>query len=520
MSGPEDTGSGPDGTVSGPERSEEPRSPADAAPGAEVVPRRTSPRIVLVHTATFRQARQLVPLLIPLAAVVGLDDGLTTIVVLAVAITALSLAAAALSWWRFDYADGPTAVVVTRGLLARSVRTVPNDRIRGVEVETPLLHRLFGLVRVRVDAAAGSVGTTQEELVIDGVPAAEGDRLRTRLLARRGTPGPVAAPDTAPADEPAEEVFARFDDRWLLYAPLVGSYLVVPLAAVGALFRFVDELPDGLVPEVAGPDLSDPRVLLPALAAAVPLLALAAVVGAALVNWRFRLVRRGGSLVAVRGLLTRRHTELEVDRIRGGTLSEGLGMRWVRAARVNALVTGLGQANRRGQLLPLGPRSEAETLLRRLVEDPGPLTAHPPAARRRRLVRALASGLLVTAVGVLATATLGWWWVLGAGIALTVLGVPMGIGRYHSLGHRAGPRSFSVRSGWLVREQAVLQRRAVVGWQVRQSLFQRRAGLATVVACVGAGSGGYAAVDLAAADVGGFTAAASSGSWAGTLDPR
>jgi putative membrane protein len=85
----------------------------------------------------------------------------------------------------------------------------------------------------------------------------------------------------------------------------------------------------------------------------------------------------------------------------------------------------------------------------------------------------------------------------------------VGLGRYASLGHVAGPRSFAVRGGWLVREQAVLQRRAVVGWRVRQSFFQRRAGLATVVACVGAGTGGYAAVDLAAADVTGFVVAAS-----------
>ncbi|TFV56175.1 hypothetical protein E4P41_16110 [Geodermatophilus sp. DF01-2] len=485
------------------------------APGTQ--PRRTSPRVVLVHTATFRQARQLVPLLIPIAAVTGFDDGLATVVVLAVAVTALSLAAAALSWWRFGYADGPTAVVVTRGLLARSVRTVPNDRIRGVEVEVPPMHRLLGLVRVRVDAAAGSVGTNEEELVVDGVPRAEGDRLRARLLARR----PAGAPEgERTAEEPAEEEIARFDNRWLLYAPLVGSYLVVPVAAVGTLFRLVEELPDAIVPDVPGPDPADPRVLVAALVAAVPLLALAAVVGAAVVNWRYRLVRRGGSLVAVRGLLTRRHTELEVDRIRGGTLSEGLGMRWVRATRVNALVTGLGQANRRGQLLPLGPRTEAVALLARLVEDPGPLTAHPPAALRRRLVRALGTGLAVTALGAWAAAALGWWWAPVAGAVLTVLGVPMGIGRYRALGHMAGPRSLSVRSGWLVREQAVLQRRAVVGWEVRQSPLQRRAGLATVVACVGAGSGGYAAVDMAAADVPGFTAAASSGTWAATLSAR
>jgi putative membrane protein len=108
---------------------------------------------------------------------------------------------------------------------------------------------------------------------------------------------------------------------------------------------------------------------------------------------------------------------------------------------------------------------------------------------------------------------------LSIGLALTLLGVPLGLARYASLGHRSGPRSFAVRSGWLVREHVVLQRRAVVGWEVRQSLFQRQAGLATVVACVGAGSGGYAAVDMAADEVGAFTAAASDGTWAGVLAP-
>ncbi|HZB19722.1 MAG TPA: PH domain-containing protein, partial [Blastococcus sp.] len=140
--------------------------------------RRTSPRIVLVHTATFRQARQFVPAIIPVVAATGLGGGTVTVVAIVVGVTLLSLATAALSWWRFSYADGPTSVVVTRGLLSRSMRTVPNDRIRGVEVEAGPLHRLFGLVRVRIDAAAGSADK-DEELLIDGVSRAEGDRLRT-----------------------------------------------------------------------------------------------------------------------------------------------------------------------------------------------------------------------------------------------------------------------------------------------------------------------------------------------------
>jgi putative membrane protein len=478
------------------------------------VARRTSPLVVLVHTITFRQARQFVPAVIPLVAATGLGGGTTTVVALVVGVTLLSLATAALSWWRFSYADGPTSVVVTRGLISRSVRTVPNDRIRGVEVEAPALHRIFGLVRVRIDAAAGAVTGNGEELVIDGLPRAEGDRLRTAVLTHRATAAPAG--DGEPAAEPAEEEFARFENRWLFYAPLVGSYLAVPLAAVGALLRLVDELPRRFRPDLDGPDLSDSRAAAIVLVVALVLLVAGSVVGAAVVNWGFRLTRRGGSLIATRGLITRRHTELEIDRIRGWTLSEGLGMRWVRAARLSALVTGLGDATRRGQLLPLGPRAEAWALGRRLVGDPGTLTAHPPAARRRRIVRALAGGLLVTLVGVVATATVGWWGVLVAGLVLTGLGVPIGLGRYASLGHATGAGSFTVRSGWLVREQAVLQRRAVVGWQVRQSYFQRRAGLATVLACVGAGRGGYAAIDVDADEVAGFTAAASEG-WARTF---
>ena len=474
--------------------------------------RRTSPRIVLVHTATFRQARQFVPAIIPLVAATGFGGGTTTVVWLVAGVTLLSLATAALSWWRFTYADGPASVVVTRGLLSRSVRTVPNDRIRGVEVEAGPLHRVFGLVRVRIDAAAGAADK-DEELVIDGVSRAEGDRLRATVLTHRST-----TPLAEDAEPEPEEEFARFDNRWLLYAPLLGSYLAVPFAAVGALFRLAQELPERFRPDLDGVHVSGVQALAIVLAAALVILVMGSVIGAAVVNWRFRLTRRGGSLIAARGLVTRRHTELEIDRIRGWTLAEGLGMRWVRAARVSALVTGLGDAARRGQLLPLGPRAEARALGVRLVADPGPLVRHPPAARRRRIVRALVAGLLVSAAGAVATPLLGWWWLLALGVALVLLGVPIGLGRYASLGHAAREDSFAVRGGWLVREQAVLQRRAVVGWQVRQSPFQRRAGLASVTACVGAGRGGYTAVDMAAEDVAAFAAAASE-AWAEGLRP-
>jgi putative membrane protein len=480
-------------------------------------PRRASPLIVLLHTVTFRQARQYVPVVLAIGAARGLFRGTGAVAVLVAGVTLGSLLLALLSWWRFTYDDGPTVVVVTQGVVSRRVRTVPHDRIRSVDVEAPPLHRLLGLVKVRIDAAAGHLRKDEQELVIDGVAHAEGERLRLGLLAHPANETPAS-----PA-APAEEEWVRFDHRWLLYAPLVGSYLAVPLAAVGALYRAATDLPGEdplrrLLAAAAPARLSDLRVLAAAGGAAVVLLAVGAIAGAAVVNWRFRLVRRGGSLLAVRGLVTRRHTELEVDRIRGGALTDGLGMRLAGAARATALVTGLADAAKRGQLLPLGPAARGRALVDRLVEDPGPLVPHPAAARRRRLVRSTAPGLALTLAGLVLTLTVGSWPVLAAGAALALLGVPLGLGRYAALGHAAGPRSFAVRSGLLHREEALLQRRAVVGWRVEQTFFQRRAALATVTACVGAGRGGYAAVDMAADDVVAFTAAAS-GPWAATLAP-
>ena len=395
------------------------------------------------------------------------------------------------------------------------MRTVPNDRIRGVEVETPPLHRLFGLVRVRIDAAAGAMParTRSWSSTASRAPRATGCAPPSSPT---GRPRPRWTTDGA-TPEPAEEEFGRFDNRWLLYAPLVGSYLALPLAAVGALFRLAQELPENLRPESGRPG--------PGRAAAAArdrrrrsrllLLLVGSVIGAAVVNWGFRLVRRGGSLIAVRGLITRRHTELEIDRIRGATIAEGAGMRLVRAARVNALVTGLGDAARRGQLLPLGPRvgglvagptGSSRTRVRSSRIPPRPAAGGScgPSSRAWSSPR---PGVVATVARRLVVAAGRRRW------CCSLLGVPLGLGRYAALGHVAGPRSFSVRSGWLVREQAILQRRAVVGWQVRQSFFQRRHGLATVMACVGAGRGGYAALDMAADDVAGFAAAAS-GRWA------
>jgi putative membrane protein len=472
--------------------------------------RRLDPRTLVTRVVTLSSLRQYWGALLPLLAVLGVNGGFRSggLVAVLAAVIVVALVGALVEWLRTWYGVHDGRLVVERGVLRRSLTVVPVDRIRGVDVHASALQRLLGIVSVRVDAAA--TGGREDEAVLNAVSTAEGARLRDVLLreAALAEHEPVPAEPTAPVRVPPPAVvLARFDPRWLLYAPLVGGYLLAPLAAIGALANYAGELRVPLPLRRWTEDAlgSEPGVR--AIVVGAVLVVLVAVAGAmvtaAVANWGFTLTRRGGTLVAERGLLSRRQVSLEHDRIRGYALTEPLALRAVAAARLTALVTGLGggenenESGRRGQLLPLGPARVARAVAAAaVIRFDRPLRRHPPAARRRRMVRATLPGL----VGAAVFGGFGIWPGLAACLVLAVLGIPLALDRYAGLGNAVDERAVSVRSGSLRRRQVVLLRRGVVGATVRQTWFQRRAGLATVTVATGAGSGGYEAIDIGAAD--------------------
>jgi putative membrane protein len=89
-------------------------------------------------------------------------------------------------------------------------------------------------------------------------------------------------------------------------------------------------------------------------------------------------------------------------------------------------------------------------------------------------------------------------WVWPAWAAVTIVCGLLAFDRACSLGHR-------VANGWLVARTGSLERRrdcidcdGVIGWTVRQTLLQRRAGVATLIAATAAGRKRYQIVDVPA----------------------
>jgi putative membrane protein len=420
--------------------------------------------------------------------VLVVSGGARVIVPLLVALAAV-IAYAVLAWSRFRYRVGDGRLELRSGVLSRSVRTIPLDRVRGVVVTAPFVHRLLGLVRVEVEAAAG--GGDKAELSLPAVSVGQADALRAILLEAR------------PVEEGAREPTALYrarPGRLALGGVTSLSYLLAPAAVVGVVTNLADNLP-GSVLERAGEAVADnvptdPRGIGLLAVGAFALVLLLAAAGSLLVDWGFALLDDGERFTASRGLLTRRVVVLERARIRGADVRDTPLRRPLRLASVTAIAAGLRGRSGGTTLAPVLSVDEVAALLRAVdpaAPDPAaPLTPHPAGARRRRLLRALA---LPVAALVVALAAVAPWAIAVASLA-TVLAVPLALDRYRQLGHRFDGRRLAVREGSLRRRWSEVDPGAVVAFELRSSPGQRRAGLCTVAVHLGQGAGSRRALDL------------------------
>jgi putative membrane protein len=421
---------------------------------------------------------------------------------------AVAIGIGVMRWLTTSYRVAGGRVQVRRGLLRRQLLTVPLDRVRTVDVSASLMYRVLGLVRVTIGTGL-SDRRGEEGLRLNGLSAAEAGRLRAELLSRPDRPAAAAG---APA-----QVLAAVPPAWARYGPFTLSGFVTVFVVLGFAWRVVSEA--HLDPTRLGPVTAASRAAAEtgrAVAIAVGVAALLAVVAASstvgyvLAFWSFRLVRTpAGALEVTRGLLSTRSTTLEERRLRGVELSEPLLLRLAGGARLIAIATGLrvGRGAERGGtlLLPPGPRDEAVRVAGAVLRETAPvtagLTAHGPRAHRRRHTRVLAVWAVIVAVlaalSRLAPAPPWTWEVAGA---LLPVGLAVAYDRYRSLGHALAGGFLVARRGSLVRRRAVLACDGIIGWNLTRSFFQRRAGLATLVATTAAGRQRYAVQDVSLAE--------------------
>lgn len=401
-----------------------------------------------------------------------------------------------LPWFTTHYRRTDTQFQLRSGWLNKKSSTAALDRIRSVDLEATLMHRILGLEKVQI-----GTGVDDERITLDALAREDAQRLRTELL-RKAAPLPteayeVDAPAAALPVEPAPQVLASIDWSWLKYAPLSLARLVVVAGAIGVLSQFGDELP--IWNEETARSTWE-WITQITLAVVIPLLVVGAIVGWLVLSisgyivqwWNFRLSRERGSLHLTHGLFTTKSVSVDEDKVRGVELTEPFLMQPVRGAELHALTTGLEDGLH--AILPACPLEVAESVGQQVLSEPEPLTVplqrHSFRARRRSWIRH-ADGLFLIPLLLIWPFwyfDLSWaWWAV---IAISALALGVGVGdlAYRHLGHTLTREHLVAGSGSLARVRTALETDGIIGWNITQSWWQRRGGLANLVATTAAGA--------------------------------
>ncbi|MEV2220415.1 PH domain-containing protein [Nocardia vinacea] len=513
----------------------------DLTPETEQPWLRLDKRMLLVHPVN--EVVRFIPVLIG-SVILGTNTGNPVWGLIALAVI---VGFALTRWFTTTYRVGPTDVELRTGLIQRKKLSVPRSRIRSVDIEADLLHRALRLAVLAI--GTGQHADSGEKFKLDALDADVVPRLRAALLAHTaGSPESTAGrqvPDLRkdrPVSGNAREI-GHWQASWVRYAPLslTGFAIIAPIVGLAIQYGF-DQI---VVSSDAVHSIEDGSTARITVAIALLVVAIVVIVSLAAcaryltTYFGLRVLDDDRTLHLRHGLFTTRQITLDLARFRGATVNEPLLLRLAGAAELEAIMTGQSP---RQKILPQAPRSAIERTLAELLAPRGgrrptatnelaragdsvgrapqpepsashapratvstaPLIAHGPVARRRRYTRAL-SPIGILAVAMLCISLAGvdfspWWWLLPALPA--PIAAALAADRYRGLGHAVLPATDSspawliTRSGSLDRDRDCLEAPGIIGWTVRQSFWQRRSGIATVVAATAAGKKRYLVVDI------------------------
>ncbi|MEV6168370.1 PH domain-containing protein [Streptomyces sp. NPDC051954] len=278
----------------------------------------------------------------------------TLLIALAVLVPAAALYGF-LTWWFTHFAVTDTELRIRTGLLFRRAAHIRLERIQAVDVTQPLLARVAGVAKLKLDV----IGTDKkDELAF--LDADEARSLRAELLARAAGFAPETAHEVGEA--PAQE---------LLRTP--PGVLALSLVLTGATWGTV------------GAALVVPPLIWLAthsvwtvLAVGLPLLGAAGAssVGRFVAEYDWTVAESPDGLRIDRGLLDRVHETVPPGRVQTVRIVEPL--LWRRRGWVRVELDVAGSSN--SLLLPVAPREIAESVIARVL--PGatvpPSLSRPP----------------------------------------------------------------------------------------------------------------------------------------------
>ncbi len=331
-----------------------------------------------------------------------------------------------LTWMFTRYVIDGTELRINSGIITKSSRRIPYERIQSVDIAEPLVARILGLAELRIEMAGGKNSRTSLRFL----KVADAGSLRRVLLDRAH--GQTAAEEAL--DEQRSIITVVPPMRIIIGTLLSLDFLFAALGTVAVLIAALWF--DNVIAFIGG---------------IIPLASwLVQIVGQRVIQqWDFTLSRGERGLRIERGLLSRTSQTIPYDRVQGIAIKEPLVWRRLGWQRLEVDVAGYASQggesegnNANSTLLPISDAPLANAIIAELLPGADPAIGNRTYASPR-----------------------SWWF------------APIGF-RYRWVA--ANDSTFVASEGWIQRTTSIIPHHKTQSVELSQGPLQRRLGLATV----------------------------------------
>lgn len=265
-----------------------------------------------------------------MAALFGTRGSGVAMPLIVAAVLLISLFFRWIAWLRFRFHLDEDDIRIEQGVINRTVRSIPYDRIQDVSIEQKLLAQLFNLGEVKFETGGGD----GEDATLSYVSMHRAEALRETIRARKNDA--AVTPDTTLLVREKPPIFAM-DNRRLITLGLYSFSLVI-FAVLGGLAQQFDFLLPfdfwdfkewiGMAEErgVSIDGISTSARIFGAIFALLALLAIGFATGiirTILKEYGFRLDRNERGFRRRRGLLTKTDVAMPVNRVQAANIVTG-----------------------------------------------------------------------------------------------------------------------------------------------------------------------------------------------------
>jgi len=416
-------------------------------------------------------------------------------------------------YFTFTYRYEAGELVIRSGLLVRNERHIPLARIQNIDAVQNVLHRLLGVVEVRLQTGGGS----EPEATLRVLPLAALEDMRRQVFGQRvpaaaGAEGVEGADASAQVAASVPHALLALPFREIVIYGLVHNRGALVIAAVlgvvwetglfeGAAERVLGPARPGraVLREMAatvfggaGPVASRVVLGLLAFVALLVVIRLLSIAWAFVRLYGFRLSRVGEDLRTEYGLLTRVVATIPLRRIQTVTVRDGPLHRLF--GRVSVRVTTAGGAEgtdggvQREWLAPILPADRVPELLREVLPEVDLAGVAWQRVHPRAFGRELRVSLVVVALICAPVVAAAGWWALAVFAALAAWAALSAHRLVTRLAWATTDAVVCLRSGAWLRYVSFARFAKIQVVALHESPFDRRSGMARVrVDTAGAG---------------------------------